>query len=300
MFSLDYVELRRRFYRRAARLLPFSLRHKVEYLRNYRRIPANPGERHSERMLYRSLHDDSKTLTDMCSKIEMKEMVRERKGALEVSIPAVYWSGAAEEIDDALLRLPPGEWVLKPNNLGGGVVQFLTVEDDPPTIPPDFIPYVNEQAFGYRVLAPLAWHKSTAGYLIEERIGPRGAILQDFKVHMFAGKPRILSVYNDRDATLSVSHFSLPRTGEVIFQRGPNPPAEPGVSETDLTKLLEASVQLSTDLDYLRIDFYVIDGRIWFGEFSPFGGLEGIATRPDIDGMLGKWWTPYNGGDENG
>lgn len=300
MFRLDYVELRRRTYRRAVRLLPYKLRHIVEYLRNYRRIPKITGDRHSERMLNRSLNDESQTLTDMCSKMQMKKMARERRGTLEISIPEVFWNGAAEELNDVLPRLPRGEWVLKPNNLGGGVVHFLSVREEPPRIPSDFIPFVNEQAFGYRTLAPLAWHRSESGYLIEERIGSRGAMLQDFKVHMFSRVPRILSVYSDRDAILSVSHFLLPYTGEVIFQRGPNPPTEAGVPEAELAKLMEAAAQLASDLEYLRIDFYINDGKIWFGEFSPFGGLEGIAARPDIDRMLGKWWTANAGGDENG
>lgn len=293
--SERYIETRRRLYRRSIRLLPFGLRHLLDYLRVYRRAPHPTGSTHSERMLLRARGNKSPLFTAMCSKDQMKIIARDAGAEDIVSIPQTAWSGPAEELTAAVADLPPGEWVLKPNNLGGGLAYFLQKRDEIPTIPAPFFADVEEQALAFRALAPRAWRGSKPGYIIERKIGEPGVILRDFKVHLFAGRPRILSVYSDRAATLSVTHYLLPDATDILFQRGPIPPVDSGLSICELANLSAIAQQLALNMDYIRIDFYIVRGRIWFGEYSPFGGLEGLAQRPDVDRMLGEWWDVSGG-----
>ena len=48
---------------------------------------------------------------------------------------------------------------------------------------------------------------------------------------------------------------------------------------------------LSADTDYVRVDLYNIDGKIYFGEmtFTPASGLSQI-TNPSREQMLGEMW----------
>lgn len=283
------VEIRRRLYRRLVRLLPLRFRHTFEYLRMYRRFPKKAGTSHSERMFLRTLTDASSILTDMCSKVTMKQMIISAP-EVEVHTPQTQWFGPASELSSALELLPTGNWVLKPNNLGGGVAHFLQVYGETPEVPNDFFGSVHEQELAFNVLAPVAWRTSMGGYLIEEKIGEPGATLRDYKVHIFSGVPRMLSVYDDRDASISVSHFLLPHATEVMFSRGPKPPRNSGLTCAELDELCFAAKRLSPALSYIRIDFYFVDGSVWFGEYSPFGQIEGLAGRRDIDELLGSWW----------
>lgn len=236
-------------------------------------------------------------LTAMCSKLEMKSIAQKVTANRRLLFPDTAWAGSRGELVEALSTLPSGHWVLKPNNLGGGLVYFLDKQEETPAVPEAFFKDVKEQSLAFHVLAPLAWRSSEGGLIIERKIGARGVILQDYKVHVFQGRPRILSVYSDRDSDLSVSHFLLPDGEEILFQRGPNPPETSGLSREELFELLECATRLALVTSYIRIDFYVVCGDIWFGEFSPFGGIEGLAERPEIDQKLGEWWGNTDAGE---
>ena len=59
-----------------------------------------------------------------------------------------------------------------------------------------------------------------------------------------------------------------------------------------LAKMLSAASILGRDFDFVRIDFYEICDRPYFGEmtFTPEAGLAKFDP-PEIDVMLGKMWT---------
>jgi hypothetical protein len=54
--------------------------------------------------------------------------------------------------------------------------------------------------------------------------------------------------------------------------------------------MLEIAGVLSRGIPYVRVDLYLVDDRIYFGEltFYPEGGL-GKFSPPGWDGKLGQW-----------
>ncbi len=55
-------------------------------------------------------------------------------------------------------------------------------------------------------------------------------------------------------------------------------------------KMIEYAEKLSKDIPFVRVDFYEIDGHLYFGEltFYPGGGMEGF-TPESWDEELGSW-----------
>ena len=52
-----------------------------------------------------------------------------------------------------------------------------------------------------------------------------------------------------------------------------------------LEEMLNVARKLSEDFDFVRVDLYEVDGRIWFGEltFTPFTGVLPIFKQELLD-----------------
>ncbi len=55
--------------------------------------------------------------------------------------------------------------------------------------------------------------------------------------------------------------------------------------------MLELAAELGRGFDHIRIDLYVADGEIWFGEFTPYSwsGLHPLLPA-EVDEQWGAYW----------
>ena len=77
------------------------------------------------------------------------------------------------------------------------------------------------------------------------------------------------------------------KLGEELY------PPDFGISITlpeNLKKMQELAEKLALNETFLRVDFYEVDGRVYFGEltFYPASGI-GRFVYEDNDKMLGSW-----------
>ena len=107
---------------------------------------------------------------------------------------------------------------------------------------------------------------------LEDKEG--GKSLSDFKVYCFHGKPEAIMVMNDRGEELKREFF------DTEWTRLPNPEGKPAPKvETPrpdcLEEMLEASRKLAEPFPFVRVDFYIVNGKLIFGEltFTPAGGI---------------------------
>ena len=113
--------------------------------------------------------------------------------------------------------------------------------------------------------------------------------LPDYKAYCFHGEPLAFLVMHDRDKVLKREFF------DKDWNRLPDHPGFPAPAvETPkpmcLDKLIEVSRALSKDFPFVRCDFYVVNGKVFFGEmtFTPAGGIYFKHTTID-----GKPMTDY-------
>jgi hypothetical protein len=114
-----------------------------------------------------------------------------------------------------------------------------------------------------------------------------GEIPNDYKIHCFNGVPKYIQAdsgrFTDRkggiyDVEWNFQHFRYAKLKS---------------SESNKPKCLEKMVQLAKELSsqfvYARVDFYEVDGQVYFGEitFTPDAGF-GKFHPPETDQMLGK------------
>lgn len=125
-----------------------------------------------------------------------------------------------------------------------------------------------------------------AGLLIEPFIGKDGQLPLDYKLYVFGGRVACIQVHLDRET----------RHRWILFDRtwrrlsATTKDADPAMP-TALERMIEAAETLGQGFDFVRVDFYEIDGQPRFGEmtFYPGSGLDPFDP-PQIDLMLGALW----------
>ena len=75
------------------------------------------------------------------------------------------------------------------------------------------------------------------------------------------------------------------------IHREEHPNAEEAIKAPEkLREMISRAEKLSTDIPFVRVDFYSIQGQVFFGEmtFFPASGLEGFYPEK-YDRILGDW-----------
>lgn len=116
--------------------------------------------------------------------------------------------------------------------------------------------------------------------------------LADYKIHSFNGLPRVILVCRDRFSEMGFTEdFFDEEWTHLNVQREKHPNSCVLISRPkELDKMLELAETLSKGMPFLRSDFYMIDGKVYFGEltFFPASGFEKFVPET-FDKGLGDW-----------
>ena len=113
--------------------------------------------------------------------------------------------------------------------------------------------------------------------------------LKDYKFFCFNGKVRFFKVDFGRFVEHYANYYShegeLLEFGEQGLEPGPNYPIE---LPDNLKEMISLAENLSANEPFLRVDFYNVEGKIYFGEltFYPASGL-GKWTSEEADKEIG-------------
>ena len=125
--------------------------------------------------------------------------------------------------------------------------------------------------------------------IIERFIGPGREAPEDFKIFCFDGVPQAIYLLRDRFTRPTITWFD-PAWARLPFgMKYPQGPARRTPSA--LAEMLAIARKLSQGFDFLRVDLYSVDGRVYCGELTiyPGCGLDRF-TPPERDEWLGGFW----------
>lgn len=123
--------------------------------------------------------------------------------------------------------------------------------------------------------------------LVEEFLKPEhGHLPDDYKVYCFNGEPKATLYMSGRNTKNANAVFMdndwnfLAETGKAKYSHITELPERP----TTFDQMLEYARILSKPFPFVRMDFYEINGKIYFGEmtFTPAGGYD--VSQCPIDG----------------
>lgn len=225
----------------------------------------------NEKLQWLKLHDRKPEYTKMVDKYEAKEYVSNIIGN-EYIIPTL---GIYDKFSDIDFEKLPSQFVIKPTHTSGNV-------------------YIckNKNEIDYTALKKLInnWLKRKYYYLHREwpykNIKPRiiiekylqeknGEELKDYKFFCFNGKPKMVLVCSDRFNNLNKTFFDE-NWQAFDFTEGNHERNENIQKPVNFEKMKQLAGKLAQNLSFVRIDFYDINGTIYFGEitFYPSAGYE--------------------------
>ena len=118
-----------------------------------------------------------------------------------------------------------------------------------------------------------------------------GSDLKDYKFFCFNGKVRFFKIDFDRFVEHHANYYS-PDGKLLPFGEADLPPVPSHVENMpeNLAEMIQLAEKLSVEQSFLRVDFYNINGLIYFGEltFYPASGM-GTFTDENIDLQLGSY-----------
>jgi hypothetical protein len=143
----------------------------------------------------------------------------------------------------------------------------------------------------HKVHREWAYQQIAPRVLVEELLQERGGHLpDDYKLHVFRGKVRLIQVHYDRFGEQRINLFDERyRLANVRYQ------APPALDKRRLPKALDAMIEvaerLAADFNYARVDLYEHHDRVYFGEIThyPAAGI-GVFDPPAFDRALGDLW----------
>lgn len=256
----------------------------LTYLWRHRRLPdLAEAPRFTEQVQRRKLFDRDPRHGPLLDKIAAKALVARRLGPEWVTPTA--WHGAS--LPPTIPFAVPG--IVKARH---GCNQYAVLRAAPSSTAWDTLRRRAERwtarPFGFW-LSEWAYRDVPRGLLAEPLIGDGAALPVDYKIYVFGGRATHVQVHLDRaGAHRWVLH-------DRYFRRlvpGEDQPVAP----RSLPAMLDAAEELARGFDFLRVDFYEIDGAPRFGEFClyPGSGLDPFAADW-IDFELGALWRAARG-----
>lgn len=131
--------------------------------------------------------------------------------------------------------------------------------------------------------------------IIEEFIGETDTIPADYRVHCFQGSDEtfdfLIQVDSGRHSDLRVSLFDNEKNWLHYGFNGRKRHDEAPILPSLIDDVVQHAKALSNGFDYLRVDFYIINDEIYFGELTPFpmGGAAKF-TDSEADKFYGDKW----------
>lgn len=253
-----------------------------------RSLPLQAPQTFNEKLQYLKLYDRRPEYTQMVDKYKVREYITEKLGA-QYLIPLIGVWDDPEKIDFSAL---PNQFVLKCNHNSG---LGMCICKDKSKL------NIRKVKAGLRkglrqdyYLTGREWpYKNVPRRIIAEQFMQSDANgLTDYKVHCFNGEPKLILVCKDRFAPTGLTEdFYTPQWEHLDLRRPTHPNAlEPMAKPDELDQLLELSRLLSRDIPFLRVDFYIVEGHVYFSEltFFPASGFEKFEPE-DWDRILGEW-----------
>jgi len=240
----------------------------------------------NEKMLYRLLFDRRPILTMLADKYAVREYVKERVGAHVLT--ELYWT--TQDPRDIPFDRLPRTFVVKPTH-GSGWVRLVADQArvDPGEIIETCTGWLQQNY--YHVAAEWVYKNIEPRIIVEEFLGDgTGVAPADYKLFVFDGRVELIAIHVGRfgDHRSNVYGRSWNKLGVRLsypnIEREADPPKH-------LREMIAYAEALGRGLDFVRVDLYDTDEKVYFGEMTiTSGGAVDSFDPVEFDRQLGDMW----------
>ena len=270
---------------RISSLIPDKMYLKMRFkARTGRKLNLKNPVTFNEKLQYLKLYDRKPEYTLMADKAEVKKLVASKIGSKYI-VPAL---GVWDKFEDIDLSSLPDRFVLKCTHDSGSVFVI------PDKSKADFNEigrkikislsrnyYYAKREWPYRNIKP----RILAEEFLEE---DTGKALNVYKIFTFGGKPYLIqTIQNDKKKDETIDYFDTSWKLLELRQNFPNS-KKPLDKPQNLDVMLELAAKLSEGMSHIRVDFYDVNGKVYFSEYTFYsdGGMA-VFTPPKWDKILG-------------
>jgi len=268
--------------------------YQLEKIRFYQKLEyplnINNPQSFNEKIIWKKIYDRNPLLPITADKVQVRSYIKEvlgEKQAKEILIPLLYVTNQPETIP--FDKLPPA-FIIKPNHASG---RKIIVEDGNFNLE-DVIRTCKRWLKTSYGLEKLEWaYQPIKRKIIIEQLllEEDGKIPNEFLFYMFHGKCKLIYVIFDRRVD-APSRIFFDEKWNFLLVRNPSLPQGPKIKKPkNYEIMLEIAEKLSKPFDHIRVDFYNINGKIYFGELTHYAVSGRLKFEPQsFDFKLGKYW----------
>lgn len=248
---------------------------------------------YNEKLQWLKLYDRKPEYTKMVDKYEAKKYVADIIGE-EYIIPTL---GVWDNVNDIDFDTLPNQFVLKCTHDSGGLVickdkTELDIENAKNTLNH----FLNRNFYNVHREWP---YKDVKHRIIAEKYmeDESGKDLKDYKFFCFNGEPKLLYISEGLSdhSTAKISFADMDYNIAEFKRNDFKPFDELPKKPINFEKMKELAKVLSKDRAFIRVDFYEINKKIFFGELTFFPCSGYLPFDPEkYDKVLGDWITLPN------
>lgn len=241
----------------------------------------------NEKLQLIKLYDHKPLYSTIVDKYEVKEYV----GGIIGKGYIVPTYGVWESIDDIDFEGLPDKFVLKCTHDSGGICVVKEKNAENIRVAKRIIERSLKKNYFYLYRE---WpYKNVKPRIIAEQYLESNSYggITDYKIHCFSGEPKYILVCKDRytSSGLTEDFFDI-HWNHIDVRRPKHCNSLTVIPKPDeLDELLNLARRLSNGFPFIRVDFYIIEHKVYFGEltFFPNGGFEKFIPE-SFDYLMGS------------
>lgn len=242
----------------------------------------------NEKLQWMKLHDRNPLYTKLVDKYAVKNYVKNIIGEKYIIPTLAVW----ETIEDVDLSKLPQQFVLKTTHDSGGVC--ICKDKTSFDYGAAKAKLIKSLRFDYYKLAAEWPYKNVPHRIIAEKYleDNRFHELRDYKFFCFSGEVKALFIATERQTRKEpyFSFFDRDFNCLNITQGHPQPPVPPEKPD-NYELMIKLAEKLSKDLPQVRVDFYEVNGQVYFGELTFFHHSGIVPFEPrKWDDIFGEWF----------
>ncbi len=256
------------------------------------RLNLNNPQTYNEKLQWLKLYNRKHEYTFMVDKHKVKDYVSTKIGSKYI-IPTI---GVWDDVNDINWDILPQEFVLKTTNGGGGYGVIICRDKN--TINKDDVKNKLNKSLKLSIYSLYKeWpyknvhHKIIAEVLLKET----GLVAPiDYKLLCFDGRVKLIEYHKGRYSDHHTQDFYDTNWNKTTITQG----AYGDFSKENVSRpllldeMISLSEKLANDIPHCRIDWYIVNNKLYFGEITFFDG-SGFCPfdKYEDDLLLGSWIT---------
>ncbi len=242
----------------------------------------------NEKIQWLKIYDRNPLYTQLADKYAVRKYI-ERVLGKEYLIPLL---GVYDNFDEIDFNALPDQFVLKPTHTSGDIlickdkskIDLLEIKNEVKRWLKRNYYWVHRE-WPYKNIKPRIICEK---YMVDES----GKQIKDYKIMCFNGKAKCVFVCSNRNSPGGLNIDIYDMDWNLMPVQRPNSPNSGVIIPTPKTfeMMVKFAEKLSKDIPFVRVDFYEVNGQLYFGEmtFYPASGFEKFEPE-SYDYLFGSW-----------